>query len=152
MSRPAYYNPPIMERNPDEMQTLCIISQIKIPTLTHLERARSCAFHAFRLIAKDWRIVVADQHGIDAEVMKTCITWEIPLLVCGTAARPTNGAPMKHYQRVVTGAATLIEKLVARDRFMAQLATEIVYFGPDVHPTALRLGKMPHWLYETETV
>lgn len=63
-----YSSPPVKlaVKGTDEMQTLCIVSRINTPTNHQLGQARGIALRAFRLVAKQWRIVVADGHGVDA--------------------------------------------------------------------------------------
>lgn len=127
---PGFYESPRLKLPPKgtaAMHTLCIVSRINTPTEDDLARARLEALSCYRMVVKNWRVVVGDGHGIDAEITRTCITWGIPLLVCGTSAAPRNGVSRRFYERVIA-TGTQAAKAEAREQYLLGLADRVVYF------------------------
>lgn len=111
-------------------RTVAMIAQCRDADEAMLRSARMATLRAYRMFAQEWRVVVGDGHGIDAEIARTCITWGIPLLVCGTAAAPCNGTPRRFYQRVIA-TGTHAAKAEARNQYLIALADRVIYFNQE---------------------
>jgi hypothetical protein len=120
------------------MKNLLIYGTTKSFTPGLLEQARLATLRAYRLVAKEWQIIVSDRHGLDAEVARICGLWSIPLHVCGLNARPRNGVSMRYYERVMAcPIGTTAENLL--NRYMMNMADNVVVIGETVDCCAMRL-------------
>lgn len=77
----------------------------------------------------NWHIWIGDSYGVEAEVLRICLDLGRKVTVVGTSRRPSNGAPMRCYQRVVTLADTTEQKRKARDSYLLALADHVVRIG-----------------------
>ena len=120
------------------MKNLLIYGTSKHLNASLLEQTRLATLRAYRLVAKEWQIVVSDRHGLDAEVARICALWSIPLHVCGLNARPRNGVSMRYYERVLAcPVGTTADNLL--NRYMMALADTVVVIGDSVDCCAMRL-------------
>lgn len=101
---------------------------------THLAVARAKVLSL--LHHGNWHIYIADGYGVEAEVMRICLDLGRKITVVGTALRPSNGAPMRCYERVITVAATHDQKRKARDSYLLALADHVVRVGVIEPPAA----------------
>lgn len=104
-----------------------------------LESARLAALKAFSLVAANVGIVVLDRYGIEQEVMKTCETWSIPLLVIGTSARPRSGISMKHYERAILTLQEHQDREAQLRRYALAKASGVVILGDSPDCRAMRV-------------
>jgi hypothetical protein len=120
------------------MKNLLIYGTAKYSTPALLEQARLAALRAYRLVAKDWQVIVSDRHGIDAEVTRICSTWNIPVKVYGFHARPRNGVSGRLYERLLAcPVGTTVDNLL--NRYLMQLADTAVVIGETPDCSAMRL-------------
>jgi predicted Rossmann fold nucleotide-binding protein DprA/Smf involved in DNA uptake len=106
-----------------------------------LSFARLVTLRAWHMVLNtQWRIIVGDAHGVDEEVVRTCLTWGIAFTCCGIAQSPRSGAPKRHYQRIVTTASSYAERYRERDRYMIHQANLVVCIS---NGETLRKGGQP---------
>ena len=108
-------------------------------TVELLEAARLAALKAFSLVAQNVGIIVLDRYGIEAEVMRTCQTWSIPLLVIGTTTRPRSGVSMRNYERAVLSVAAHQDREAQLRRYAITKASGIVILGNTADCRAMRV-------------
>lgn len=104
-----------------------------------LEAARVAALKAFGLVAQNVGILVLDRYGIESEVMRTCQTWSIPLLVIGTTVRPRSGVSMKHYERAILSIAEHQDQEAQLRRYVIAKASGVVILGNTPDCRAMRV-------------
>lgn len=104
-----------------------------------LEAARMAALKAFSLVVSNWGMLVLDRYGIEAEVMKTCSAFKIPLLVIGTNARPRSGVSMKHYERAILPLQAHQDKEAQVMRYAVNKASGMIILGDSADCHALRV-------------
>lgn len=119
-----------------------------------LDHARQAALAALPVASGgQWRIIVADGYGIEAEAAKTCITWGIPLLIAGAGVRPANDMPMRFYQRVFCTSRQRDERRGVVMAFLRGLADEVVEVRESInHERSMARLRVPEhvaWGYVT---
>lgn len=79
-------------------------------------------------MSHDYHVVVADDYGVDSEVMRQCESksFAVPYTAVGIGVRAKNGA--RKYERFLppVGATSRREKLVARDRYLVARADVVL--------------------------
>lgn len=98
-------------------------------------QARSAAMNAHRLVSSYRGVIVLDRIGIESQVMQTCQTFDIPLLVIGKTARPASAVSTKVYERAILPKGTPQFVLGKLAYYAMQQADEAVILGdtPDCH-------------------
>lgn len=97
------------------------------PTYALLVAAQAAALNALPVASGgQWRVIVPDGYGTDAEVARICQIWEIPLLVGGAGVRPANDTPLRFYERVICTTRNPVERRKAVLAYLRGIAHEIV--------------------------
>ena len=123
-----------------------------------LSFARYCTLKVLAMDKMNVHVLVGDAHGIDEEVVRTCMTWGIPFTCCGIAQNPRNGATRQHYQRIISTTNTYADKYRERDQFLVGQADFVICISNGeerrangqltgtltVHEYAKSLGKQVH--------
>lgn len=104
-----------------------------------LESARLAALKGFSMAAANIGLIVLDRYGIEQEVMKTCQTWRIPLLVVGTSARPRSGVPMRFYERAILTVEAHQDREAQLRRYVLMKANGVVILGDTPDCRAMRV-------------
>jgi len=105
----------------------------------HLEAARVAVLKTLPLVATQCGIMVLDRLGIEAEAMRTCVTWGLKLLVVGTNARPASAISRKYYERAVLPKGTAQETKARLTRYALRKASGVVIIGDSPDCQALRM-------------
>jgi len=126
-----------------------LVLGIDCPTDEMISLARNAALHAMPIpCGGSCRIITGDGYGIEAEVARVCIYWRIPLLIVGTALKPSNGAVVRgafdqRYERVITTTRSVAQRREERNRYLLNLAHYVVFLGQEHHEEMTRMFAQP---------